>query len=179
MRLSLLVDNLLDSVRIESGEMRLRRQAIDLAATVREAIELVTPLTDQREQTVVATLAPGPALVGDPQRLFSVMVNLLANANKFAPDRTSIWVNLEWSDGFATVWVEDEGPGLPALHGSADLFAPFRRSPDDEPGQRGTGLGLAIVKAIVVAHGGEVLVAGPVASKGARIGIRLPLGAGS
>jgi signal transduction histidine kinase len=179
MRLSLLVDNLLDSVRIESGEMRLRRQAIDLAATVREAIELVTPLTDQREQTVVATLEPGPVLVGDPQRLFSVMVNLLANANKFAPDRTSIWVKLEWGDGYATVWVEDEGPGLPALHGSADLFAPFRRSPDDEPGQRGTGLGLAIVKAIVVAHGGEVLVAGPVASKGARIGIRLPLGAGA
>jgi PAS domain-containing protein len=62
MRLSQLVDNLLDSVRIESGEMRLRRQPVDLAAVVREAVELITPLTDQREQRVLATLAAGPSL---------------------------------------------------------------------------------------------------------------------
>lgn len=179
MRLSQLVDNLLDSVRIESGEMRLRRQPVDLAAVVREAVELITPLTDQREQRVLAELEPGPALIGDPQRLFSVMVNLLANANKFAPDGSSIRVHIDWQPEHATVWVEDEGPGLPMLHGGADLFAPFRRSPHEEPSQRGTGLGLAIVKAIVVAHGGDVLVSAPGEGKGAGIGVRLPLGGGT
>jgi signal transduction histidine kinase len=174
-RLSQLVDNLLDSVRIESGEMRLRRQAVDLAAVIADAVELMQPLTDQREQQVVTALTPGPALVGDFQRLFSVMVNLLANANKFAPDRTTIWVGTEWTPGQVTVWVEDEGPGLPALHGSSDLFAPFKRSPHEEPSQRGSGLGLAIVHAIVVAHGGEVKVAEPVHRQGARIGIVLPV----
>ena len=175
MRLSQLVDNLLDSVRIESGEMRLRRQPVDLAEVVAEAIELMKPLTDQREQRVVAGLVPGPMLTGDSPRLFSVMVNLLANANKFAPDQTSIGVQMEWAADTVTVWVEDEGPGLSSLGGTEDLFAPFRRSPHEEPSQRGSGLGLAIVHAIVTAHGGEVKVAPPVHRQGARIGIVLPV----
>lgn len=177
LRLSQLVENLLDSVRIESGEMRLRRQPVDLAQVIGDAVELMQPLIDQREQRVVLDLAPGPGLLGDTQRLFSVVVNLLANANKFAPDQTSIWVSLAWqlAEHSVTVWVEDEGPGLPALQSSTDLFAPFRRAPHEEPSQRGTGLGLAIVRAIVEAHGGKVRVAAPIQRSGARIGIVLPI----
>ena len=175
MRLSQLVDNLLESVRIESGEMRLRKQPVDLAAVVAEAVELMQPLIDQRDQRIVAKISPGPTLVGDSPRLFSVMVNLLANANKFAPDQSTIWVDMEWVRDRVIVWVEDEGPGLPPLHSPRDLFAPFKRSPHEEPSQRGTGLGLAIVHAIVLAHGGEVKVAAPVQRHGARIGIVLPL----
>ncbi|CAN5314181.1 hypothetical protein BH11PSE14_BH11PSE14_04120 [soil metagenome] len=175
MRLSQLVDNLLDSVRIESGEMRLRRESVDLSQVVADAVELIKPLTDQREQNVVTLLSSGPALDGDAARLSSVMVNLLANANKFAPDGTTIWVEQEWSPGHAMVWVEDEGPGLPPQHEDCDLFAPFKRSPHEEPSQRGTGLGLAVVRAVVAAHGGEVRIAAPVHKQGARIGVVLPL----
>jgi K+-sensing histidine kinase KdpD len=175
MRLSQLVDNLLDSVRIESGEMRLRRQPVDLGLVAAEAIELLAPLTDQREQRVLADLPEGTMLVGDAQRLSSVVVNLLANANKFAPDGTSIWVDLQRGPASATLWVEDEGPGLPPLHESGDLFAPFRRAPHEEPSQRGSGLGLAIVKAIVDAQGGEVRVDPPRHGRGARIGVTLPI----
>jgi len=175
MRLSQLVDNLLDSVRIESGEMRLRSQPVDLASVVADAVELMQPLIDQRDQTIVSTLSSGPMLTGDPPRLFSVMVNLLANANKFAPDQSSIWVDMEWASNSVTVWVEDEGPGLLSLRSSNDLFAPFKRSPHEEPSQRGTGLGLAIVHAIVVAHGGEVKIDSPMHGNGARIGIVLPI----
>lgn len=175
MRLSQLVDNLLDSVRIESGEMRLRKQPVDLAVVVADAIELMQPLIDQRDQRVVPLLSPGPMLTGDSQRLSSVMVNLLANANKFAPDQTTVWVEMEWSPDWVTVWVEDEGAGLPPLREGSDLFAPFKRSPHEEPSQRGSGLGLAIVHAIVVAHGGEVRLAAPARRNGARIGIVLPL----
>jgi signal transduction histidine kinase len=175
MRLSQLVDNLLESVRIESGEMRLRKQPVDLAEVVSDALELIQPLIDQRDQRIVRTVTPGPTLTGDGPRLFSVMVNLLANANKFAPDQSSIWVDMEWTPESVTVWVEDEGPGLPTLNSTSDLFAPFKRSPHEEPSQRGTGLGLAIVHAIVIAHGGEVKVAAPVQGSGARIGIVLPV----
>ena len=174
MRLSQLVDNLLDSVRIESGEMRLRHDAVDLSQVVADAVELIQPLTDQREQRVVTALAPGPMIDGDAARLASVMVNLLANANKFAPDGTTIWVEQEWTGGNALVWVEDEGPGLPPQHEDHDLFAPFKRSPHEEPSQRGTGLGLAVVRAVIAAHGGEVRIAAPLHRHGARIGIVLP-----
>ena len=139
-----------------------------------DAVELMRPLTDQREQRVVMELSGGGGVVGDSPRLASVMVNLLANANKFAPDRTTIWIEMEWTPESVTAWVEDEGPGLPALGAARDLFAPFRGSPHEEPSQRGTGLGLAIVHAVVVAHGGEVKVAEPVHGRGARIGIVLP-----
>ena len=176
MRLSQLVDNLLDSVRIESGEMRLRHDAVDLSQVVADAVELIQPLTDQREQRVVTSLVPGPTLDGDAARLASVMVNLLANANKFAPDGTTIWVEQEWAAGKAMVWVEDEGPGLPPQHEDHDLFAPFKRSPHEEPSQRGTGLGLAVVRAVIAAHGGEVRIAAPLHRDGARIGIVLPAG---
>jgi signal transduction histidine kinase len=176
MRLSQLVENLLDSVRIESGQMRLRRQPVDLGAVLEEAIELMQPLVDQRDQRVVTDIHPGPLFMGDGPRLLSAVVNLLANANKFAPDQTTIRIYTQWSEDRVAVWVEDEGPGLPASHCARDLFAPFRRAPDDEPGQRGTGLGLAIVHAIVTAHGGEVRV-DRATERGVRIGIVLPMGA--
>lgn len=175
-RLSQLVENLLDSVRIESGEMRLRRQRVDLTQVIRDALALMQPLLDLRGQRVIASVTPGPALIGDAQRLHSVLVNLLANANKFAHTGSSIWVETEWSDGEVSVWVEDEGPGLPPSLTVRDLFAPFKRAPDEEPSQRGSGLGLAIVHAVVAAHGGQVRVVAPRHGGGARIGIRLPLG---
>ena len=176
LRLSQLVDNLLDSVRIESGEMRLRRERIDLVALVEDAVELMRPLTSQRDQHVVLTLPHGDRrLMGDPQRLSQVAVNLLANANKFAPDQSSIWVEVAWGEDTVSLWIEDEGPGLPPLARRADLFAPFRRAPDQEPSQRGTGLGLAIVRALVERHGGEVVLADPRHRKGARFGVVLPL----
>lgn len=175
LRLSQLVENLLDSVRIESGEMRLRRQDVDLPAVVREAVDLMQPLIDQRDQRVVLALTIGPHVAGDSQRLSSVVVNLLANANKFAPDQTTIWIETEWQASTVTIWVEDEGPGLPPLRFGGDLFAPFRRSPEEEPSQRGTGLGLAIVQAIVNAHGGDVVISQPQHRSGARIGVVLPL----
>ena len=174
-RLSQLVENLLDSVRIESGEMRLRRQRVDLAQVVEEAIALMQPLLDLRGQRIVRRVTKGPALISDAQRLHSVLVNLLANANKFAHTGSTIWVEMDWTPTHATVWVEDQGPGLPPSLTVRDLFAPFRRSPDEEPSQRGSGLGLAIVHAVVAAHGGHVRVDPPLHATGARIGITLPL----
>ncbi len=175
-RLSQLVENLLDSVRIESGEMRLRRQRVDLTRVIQEAIQLIQPLTELRGQKVVTSMDNGSRyLIGDSQRLHSVLVNLLANANKFAHTGSSIWVDVESDADWVSLWVEDEGPGLPPSLTVRDLFAPFRRSPEEEPSQRGSGLGLAIVHAVVVAHGGKVEVVAPIHGAGARIGIVLPL----
>ncbi|MBS7456963.1 sensor histidine kinase [Coralloluteibacterium stylophorae] len=176
LRLSQLVENLLDSVRLDSGEMRLRREDVDLPALVGEAVELMRPLLEQRDQQVQLDLpAATRRLVGDRQRLFQVVVNLLANANKFAPDQSTIRVELVWGADEVALWVEDEGQGLPPLRDRADLFAPFRRAPEQEPSQRGTGLGLAIVRAMVERHRGAVVLAEPRRGRGARIGIALPL----
>jgi len=156
LRLTQLIDNLLESVRLEAGQTAIRRQPVALDAIVEDALEMTRPLFLQRQQTVTVELPyPLPALTGDAPRLTQVFVNLLANANKFAPPETSIQIGGALGAQMMTVWVEDHGPGLPPNIG-AQLFAPFTRSLSDEPEAGGVGLGLWIVKSIIERHGGRV-----------------------
>jgi signal transduction histidine kinase/HAMP domain-containing protein len=156
LRLTQLIDNLLESVRIEAGQGTLRRQAVLLDEVVEEAIDMTRPLLEQRGQAVVLDLPyPLPAIRGDASRLTQVLVNLLANANKFAPAGTAISVGGAVDATEVRLWVEDHGPGLPAVAGQA-LFGRFVRAPAEEPEQSGMGLGLWIVKSIVERHGGRV-----------------------
>jgi K+-sensing histidine kinase KdpD len=102
-----------------------------------------------------------------------VFVNLLANANKFAPAGSTIRIGGAAGNGEVALWVEDEGPGLPTGGGML-LFERFMRSPGEEPEESGMGLGLFIVKSIVERHGGRVEVrpAGP--AGGTRMCVVLP-----
>ena len=112
LRLTQLIDNLLESVRIEAGRVVLRRQAVHLDEIVEDAVEMVRPLTDQRGQSIdIALPHPLPVVAADGPRLVQVFVNLLANAGKFAPDNTTIRVGGEAGAGFVTLFVEDDGPG--------------------------------------------------------------------
>jgi signal transduction histidine kinase/HAMP domain-containing protein len=159
LRLTHLIDNLLESVRLEAGQFAIRQQTVALDEVVEAALELVRPLHDQRGQTVQVELPyPLPQVCGDAARLTQVMVNLLANANKYAPAGSTIWVGAAAGPETVALWVEDNGPGLPDLP-QPDLFAPFARfvgSAAAEPEPAGAGLGLWIVKSIVERHGGRV-----------------------
>ena len=84
-----------------------------------------------------------------------MLVNLLANSNKFAAAGTTITVGGVVRDSEIELWVKDEGPGLPDGTREA-IFERFRRSSGDEPAESGMGLGLWIVKSIVERHGGRV-----------------------
>jgi len=84
-----------------------------------------------------------------------VVTNLLANANKFAPEGSEIRIGGAAGGGEVSLWVEDEGPGVPDSAGGS-IFERFYRSAEQEPEPRGLGLGLWIVKSIVERHGGHV-----------------------
>lgn len=162
LRLTQLVDNLLESVRIEAGEMGIRRRAVALDEVVEQAVEMTSPLIDQRGQRLLVDLPyPLPAVAGDAPRLTQALVNLLANANKFAPAESTIRVGAAAEGEGVALWVEDEGPGLPEDPEGA-LFTRFVRAPKgaagdaDEPEPGGVGLGLWIVKSIVERHGGRI-----------------------
>jgi len=87
LRLTRLIDNLLESVRIESGQLGIRRQPVEVAQVVEDAQELVAGLLAQRHQLLrVEISAELPQVQGDAQRLAQVVTNLLANANKFGPE---------------------------------------------------------------------------------------------
>jgi signal transduction histidine kinase len=159
LRLTHLIDNLLESVRLEAGQFAIRKQTVALDEVVEAALELVRPLHDQRGQAVQVELPyPLPPVCGDAARLTQVMVNLLANANKYAPVGSTIWVGAAAGPETVALWVEDNGPGLPDPP-QPELFAPFARfvgSAAAEPEPAGAGLGLWIVKSIVERHGGRV-----------------------
>jgi signal transduction histidine kinase/HAMP domain-containing protein len=174
-RLTWLIDNLLESVRIESGQLGIRRHRVDLDDVVREARELIGPLIQQRNQQLdIMPLSGLPTVRGDRQRLIQVMVNLLANASKFAPQKSVIRVGGNVTDdGNIAIWVDDEGPG-PEDPDDRTLFEQFRRSGGEDPEESGLGLGLYIVNSIVERHGGRVRLARTIASR-TRAEVELPM----
>ncbi|WP_129641358.1 sensor histidine kinase [Peristeroidobacter agariperforans] len=156
LRLTRLIDNLLESVRIESGQLSIRHQAVALAEVVEDSEALVGALLTQRRQRLEVSLPEDlPNVDGDGPRLTQVFVNLLANASKFAPEDSVVRIGAEQTGEFVTSWVEDEGPGVPEAEGNS-IFDRFYRSGGQEPEPGGLGLGLWIVKSIVERHGGTI-----------------------
>ncbi len=156
LRLTRLIDNLLESVRIESGQLGIRRQSVELAEVVEDAQALVGSLLTLRRQTLEVSLPQDlPLVEGDKPRLTQVFVNLLANANKFAPEESIVRIGAEAKAQRVLAWVEDEGPG-PAAAESEAIFARFQRGSDEEPEPGGLGLGLWIVKSIIDRHDGTI-----------------------
>lgn len=174
LRLTRLIDNLLESVRIESGQLGIRRQAVSLPEIVDEAGALVAALLAQRGQSLEVALPESlPTLQADATRLTQALVNLLANAIKFGPEGGRVRVGGQVDGGDVLLWVEDEGPGIPDLD-RGSIFERFYRSSDQEPEPRGLGLGLWIVKSIVERHGGRVEAARTDAGR-TRFTIALPI----
>jgi signal transduction histidine kinase len=155
LRLTRLIDNLLESVRIESGQLDVRRQTIALDDVVGDARVLVEALLRQRHQPLEVDVPAGLELQGDATRLTQVFVNLIANASKFAPEDTPIQVGARSEDGSISAWVEDSGPGLPEGD-TVGIFERFKRGGTQEPEPGGLGLGLWISRSIVERHGGSI-----------------------
>src|SRR6185503_14290661 len=154
----------------ETGDWAMRSEPVDLAEVAREAAVLLAPLFEQRRQRVEPAAAAGAWVVGDRTQLLQVMLNLLGNANKFAPEGTGVRI-ASGRDGAETVLrVEDQGPGLPPGD-EASLFGRYRRFGTAKPA--GAGLGLWIVHSIVRRHGGSV-TAETRPEGGARFTVRLP-----
>jgi len=140
------------------------------------AMEAVQLLSLQKEKTQVhfnVELDPELTILGDPQRLIQVFINLLSNARDASPADSSIKVSSATEVGYALIFVEDEGSGIPLEH-QERVLEPFFTS--KEPGE-GTGLGLAMVCGIIEEHGGQVQLTSPVPNKdhGTLFTLRLPL----
>jgi signal transduction histidine kinase/HAMP domain-containing protein len=174
-RLAWLIDNLLESVRIDAGQLGIRHQDVSFDDVIVAARELIDPLVEQRGQRIATDLdASTPVIRGDQQRLTQVLVNLLANASKFGPADSTIRIGSRANGAGLDFWVEDEGPGPSDADDSA-LFEQFHRSGGEkDPDESGLGVGLFIVRSIVERHGGTVrLVRTP--ENRTRAVVRLPL----
>jgi signal transduction histidine kinase len=154
--LQTLVDNLLESVSIEAGRFRIRRRPTDLALLASDAVALMKPLLERRNQKLIMHMpADLPTLSADPMRLTQVLVNLLSNASKYGPTDEPIELTVEPIDGRLKISVADRGSGIP-LDERDSLFHRFVRLDEKDNTQYGVGLGLSVVKTIVESHGGTV-----------------------
>ncbi|GEP39087.1 hypothetical protein NPS01_27500 [Nocardioides psychrotolerans] len=158
-RLLDLVENLLTLASLESGELDLRKAALDLREVVVIALETLEESLRGRDLTLDLDLGAAPVGVwGDQEQLERTVSNLLSNAIKFTTDGGRIEVALTHDGDQARLRVSDTGMGIP-LDEQDRLFSRFfRASSATVAAVPGTGLGLSIVHAIVEAHGGSIEV---------------------
>lgn len=169
-RLKELIDNLLDSSRLQSGKTTLNIQLLRIDALLNDVIaharihhpELQINLDIRQEL---------PTLQGDPRRLKQVFDNLVSNAAKYAPGKPLIFRIYKEPQGI-TIDVKDTGPGIPAKD-LEKVFERFYRSEAHNQDTRGSGLGLFICKKIIEAHQGQIN-ATSIPGKGTTIHVFLP-----
>jgi two-component system CheB/CheR fusion protein len=154
-RLGVLVQDLTDVARLQSGKPVLTCRAVDLVALVTRVVGDMQALA--RGQTVHLDAGTAPLLMyGDAGRLEQVLLNLLTNALAHAPEATRIAVRLRRVDGEVELQVQDDGRGIAAA-ALPHLFTRFYQvARPDRPSQGGLGLGLFICKELVAAHGGRI-----------------------
>ncbi len=156
-RLVRLVNDILDLDKVESGKMSFNLQPCELGISVLQAIDAVHGYVQSMGIGVkVGSLPPDAWVLGDPDRIVQVLVNLLANAIKFSPKDAPVELRIEANGHAWRVEVEDKGPGIPeAFQGS--IFHKFAQAePLDTRQKSGTGLGLNIARALVVGMGGHI-----------------------
>lgn len=174
-RLTRLVEDLLAVSRLESRKLQLTIRAIDLNEAVQRVLR---NLADKaREHHLVNKIPPGlPAVWADADRLEQILTNLIDNAIKYSPARTTVTVSardlVDAGPEMVEVSVSDQGVGIPGDH-LPEIFNKFSRL--DNPLVRqteGTGLGLYITRSLVLALGGQIRVASGAA--GTTFTVQLP-----
>jgi CheY-like chemotaxis protein/anti-sigma regulatory factor (Ser/Thr protein kinase) len=170
-----LVDDLLDVSRVSRGKIELRREHVELATVLRNAIETSQPLMVERAHQLVTRIPAGKIMVhGDTTRLAQVFWNLLNNAAKYTQNGGRIVLEVKMLEREVAISVKDNGLGIPRemLSRVFDIFTQVDRSLEKTQG--GLGIGLSIAKRLVEMHGGtiEVRSAGP--GLGSEFGVRLP-----
>jgi signal transduction histidine kinase len=174
--LRLLITEVLDLSKIDSGAFRLTIEACSIAQLVADSLMLVRPQAERGQVRLLPLRLEGDALVeADGRALKQVLVNLLSNAVKFTPKGGEVEVIVKSLGEEMQVCVRDTGIGIAAEH-KKTVFEPFHQG-DARIARRyeGTGLGLSIVRGIVEMHGGTVwLESEP--NVGTEVYFRLPRG---
>ena len=154
-RLVRLVNDVLDLERIESGKVKMVKQPCNAAVLVREAIEVMQPMANAQNITLIAK--PISVFINaDADHIHQTLINLLSNAIKFSPPDSSISVTVEDLEDKVLFKVIDTGRGIPAdILGS--IFERFKQvDASDSREKGGTGLGLPICYKIIEEHGGRI-----------------------
>jgi hypothetical protein len=171
-----LVDDLLDISRITRGKLELKKQRIDIRDVVAKAVEVASPLLEQRSHHFEVDVPPHEIVLdADDARLTQVFANLLVNAAKYTEPSGHIGVTVRQESDQLVVEVCDDGIGIQpeALSKIFDLFVQANQTRDRSTG--GLGIGLTLVRTLVHMHGGSVEARSAGTGRGSTFTVRLPL----
>jgi K+-sensing histidine kinase KdpD len=154
-RLEALLADLVESTRLEVGQVILATQPTDARRIVERTVSAVAPLLEKKGQHLEIQLPDRGIQVDiDRRRIDQALTNLLVNAHKFTPKGGRIRVSMDYDDGEVVIAICDTGPGIPAEE-QANLFQRFFVLPGESENV-GLGLGLFITREYVALHGGRV-----------------------
>ncbi len=169
-RMQDMISNLLDSAKLQSGQMLMDLQVVRLDVLIKDVI-LRSKLHHPALDIQVEIAEPIKPIQADPRRLAQTLENLITNAVKYAPDAPVKVKIAELADG-VQIDVSDAGPGIPEKY-RTKIFDRFFRIPDSQNTARGTGLGLFICNQIIQAHNGKIDLTSRV-GEGSTFSIYLP-----
>jgi signal transduction histidine kinase/CheY-like chemotaxis protein len=171
-----LVDDLLDVSRISRGKLTVRREPIELAGVLQNAVDTVRPLLQTENQLLVVSIPERPIyLQADPVRLSQVFANLLNNASRYTQPGGRIALEAAVKGNTVRVRVVDNGKGITA-EDLPGIFAMFAQNQDAGIRvQAGLGVGLALAKRLVELHGGTILAESGGAGAGSVFTVQLPV----
>jgi signal transduction histidine kinase len=168
-----LVDDLLDTSRLDSGRIQLKPEALNLVPWLRRVAGAFGHANPSHRVRVDLPEAL-PAVTADPNRLGQVMHNLLSNAVRYSARATDIRVTADVVGDHVEIQVRDQGPGI-APEDCERIFEKFYRGKHGATlAVRGTGLGLAVARQLVEAHGGTIGVRSAL-GRGSTFWVRLPV----
>ncbi|HEY4026183.1 MAG TPA: PAS domain-containing sensor histidine kinase [Candidatus Dormibacteraeota bacterium] len=153
-----LINDMLETARLEDSALQLRLAPLDLRDIVHQSVRSLEPLADPRHGLITSTPGRSVMVMGDPSRLSMVLTNLVHNALKYSPDGGEVRITCTVTDGRAQVAVADQGVGI-APESLGLLFTRFGRVITQQTsGIGGTGLGLYLARDLARRHGGDVEV---------------------
>lgn len=159
-RICELLNHLMHASRLEPGTLKIQNVAVDVVALSLACIESLKPSAEVKQIEIISEIPEDtPDVMGDPQYLQQVFINLLGNAVKFSDQQDKIWLRVDGIDDFNRLIfsVKDSGPGI-LEEDQTELFTKFYRGATVREHLDGVGLGLSIAKNIIEAHGGTIWV---------------------
>jgi light-regulated signal transduction histidine kinase (bacteriophytochrome) len=153
-RMNTLLEDLLDTSKIDAGRYSITPQKLDVGQMFEEAQALLAPLALDKDISISFAADPDLRIHADPERLFQVLSNLVGNAIKFTPRLGTVGVHAKSVGDEIVFTVRDSGEGIPKEH-LPHVFDRYWTVKEGNP--NGTGLGLYITQGIVEAHGGRIV----------------------
>lgn len=171
-RMARFLNNILDMVRVEAGEITPKRESVDAAEALETAAARAERATGRTIDRDLPPNLPRPRL--DAVLLDQILGNLLDNAVKFSGPSGRVAVGAQREGAEVALWVRDDGPGIPAKD-LLRVFDPFFRAGRSDRVAAGSGLGLAICRGMAAAMGGRIAAESPIRDgRGTRVTLRFP-----